>query len=105
MEIGTYHRMSPQRLHLYFAECGWRENHRRDTPMEKLHDVLDRVGRLGPCALFKKYQNHLSEQTGPRRIELRAAGTLRQSDLAGLAALLELEKSFAPQLAASHQAA
>ncbi|MCT7346501.1 IS1595 family transposase [Burkholderia pseudomallei] len=105
MEIGTYHRMSPRRLHLYFAECGWRENHRRDTPMEKLNDALSRIGRLGPCSLFKKYQNHLSDQPGPRQIALRAAGTLKPTDLAGLTALLELDKSFEPQLAAFHQAA
>jgi hypothetical protein len=73
--------------------------------MEKLHDVLDPIGRLEPCSLFKKYQNHLSEQTGPRQIALRAAGTLKPTDLAGLAMLLELDRSFAPQLAAFHQAA
>jgi hypothetical protein len=52
MEIGTYHRMSPQPLHPYFVECAWRENHRRDTPMQKLHDALGRVARLDACRLF-----------------------------------------------------
>lgn len=105
MEIGTYHRMSLQRLHLYFAECGWRENHRRDTPMQKLHDVLSRIAQLGPCSLFKKYQNHQSKQAESRQISLRSVGKLESADLAGLTSLLELTKSFEPQLAAFHQAA
>lgn len=88
MEIGTYHRMGPHRLHLYFAECGWRENHRRDTPMQKLHDVFTRVGKLGPCKTFKKYQNHISQQVRHKRPILRAVGSLKHSDLWSLGTLL-----------------
>jgi hypothetical protein len=93
MEMGMYHRMSPQRLHPYFAECAWRENHRCDTPMQKPDEALGRVARLDACRLFK-YQNHLSRQAGPRRIALRPVGELKAIHVAGLAALLDLGKAF-----------
>lgn len=56
MEIGTYHRMNARTLHLFFAECNWRENMRRSTPIEKLVDALQAIAPAGICRTFRKYQ-------------------------------------------------
>jgi len=102
MEIGTYHRMSKPRLHLYFAECGWRENVRRYSPEQRLDDALRRLAAVGPCRDLKKYQKPRAELTasGSRQIDLRPVGQISLSDVRQLSRLLKLESSFSQALGA-----
>lgn len=55
MEMGTYHRMNPRTLHLYFADCTWRENNCQTVPAQKLSDVLGLVANIGICRDFRNY--------------------------------------------------
>lgn len=55
MEIGTHHRMNPRTLHLFFADCAWRETERRTPPAEQFEKALFTVAHEGVCRTFKKY--------------------------------------------------
>ena len=96
MEIGTYHRMSKRRLHLYFAECSWRENVRRQSPGQRLHDALRRLATVGPCRDLKKYQQRRYERSGSATSE---------ADMRQLTKLLKLDQAFPKALSALAQGA
>ncbi|NWK46420.1 IS1595 family transposase [Ralstonia pickettii] len=97
MEIGTYHRMSKPRLHLFFAECAWRETFRRRAPAQRLDDALRRLATVAPCPDFQKYQKPRQKLVNepampvPRRIDLRPVGQTAPSDVRRLSRLLKLE--------------
>lgn len=79
MEIGTHHKMNPRTLHLFFADCAWRENERRTHPITRFTKALQEVASAGVCRAFKKCgyeavpRNPLlkSKVPKPRKIELR----------------------------------
>jgi transposase-like protein len=71
MEIGTYHRMDPTTLHLFFADCAWRENNRRASPTEKVSKAMSFLAKLGVCLPYKKYGDR--HASSPRAAERRAA--------------------------------
>lgn len=72
MEIGTHHKMNKRTLHLFFADCAWREAERETDPVERFTKALSVVAREGVCRMFKKYGHGVKErETKPRAISLR----------------------------------
>lgn len=55
MEVGTYHRMNPRTLHLYFADCTWRENSRVTSPEGKVCELLTEAVQVG---IFRDFRNY-----------------------------------------------
>lgn len=103
MEIGTYHRMSPQTLHLFFAECAWRENMRRISPTEKLTKAMSFLAKLGVCTPFKKYgdRHAASERAAAKRAARKRPKTKLQrmpdtgkGRLTSLASSLNFQERF-----------
>lgn len=100
MEIGTHHKMNPRTLHLFFADCAWRENERHTNPIERFTKALQAVAREGVCRTFKKYGYRPDERKAePRSIELRPIQRVQATVLkAAQAALGGLER-FAKEVA------
>ncbi len=72
MEIGTHHKMNPRTLHLFFADCAWREAERHTNPIERFTKALQTVAREGVCRPFKKYGHTPKErEVAPRELSLR----------------------------------
>ncbi len=101
MEIGTHHKMNPRTLHLFFADCAWRENERHTNPIERFTKALQAVAREGVCRTFKKYGYRPDERKAePRSIELRPIQRVQATVLkAAQAALGGLER-FAKEVVA-----
>lgn len=100
MEIGTHHKMNPRTLHLFFADCAWRENERHTNPIERFTKALQTVAREGVCRTFKKYGYRPDDRKAePRSIELRPLQRVQATVLkAAQAALGGLER-FAKEVA------
>ena len=102
MEIGTHHKMNPRTLHLFFADCAWREAERHTNPIVRFTKALQAVAREGLCRTFKKYGYTPKErETAPRKIELRPikripalALEVAQRALGGLAKLADEVAAF-----------
>ena len=102
MEIGTHHKMNPRTLHLFFADCAWREAERHTNPIVRFTKALQAVAREGLCRTFKKYGYTPKErETSPRKIELRPikripalALEVAQRALGGLAKLADEVAAF-----------
>jgi transposase-like protein len=105
MEIGTHHKMNPRTLHLFFADCAWRENERHTNPIERFTKALQAVAREGVCRTFKKYGYRPDERKAePRSTELRPIQRVQATVLkAAQAALGGLER-FAKEVATFVQA-
>jgi transposase-like protein len=101
MEIGTYHKMNPRTLHLFFADCAWREAERYTEPAQRFTKAMHAVARAGVCRAFKKYGYKGDDRkSAGRTIELRPIQRVRAVALvAAKAALGGLEK-FAAEVAA-----
>ena len=89
MEIGTHHKMNARTLHLFFADCAWRETERETAPTDRFAKALSTVAREGVCRTFKKYGRGLDErETKSRSISLRptqrVAGAMLETTLAVL---------------------
>jgi transposase-like protein len=73
MEKGTYHRMNARTIERFFAECAWREEHRRTHPAERLFGFIKCMIRAGARRELKKYgTSQLAREYQPRRIQLTA---------------------------------
>lgn len=72
MEIGTHHKMNARTLHLFFADCAWREAERETNPIERFAKALTTVAKSGVCRTFKKYGHKDTERKATaREISLR----------------------------------
>lgn len=89
MEIGTHHKMNPRTLHLFFADCAWREAERHTNPIERFTKALGAVARAGVCRTFKKYGYQAKDREAkPREISLRPIQRVQASAVESLRAVL-----------------
>lgn len=93
MEKGTHHKMTARTLHLFFADCAWRENHRRTPPAERFAEAMKTITGAGICRAYKKYgydplksvaKTHAIRLSSVRRVD--AADLKKVSGIAGLLA-------------------
>lgn len=84
MEMGTYHRMNPRTLHLYFADCTWRENNCKSGPLQKVRDVLRLVSGVGVCRDFRNYgrRNRMTRVEIPAVVKKAAPRVLQAIETA-----------------------
>jgi hypothetical protein len=96
MEIGTHHKMNARTLHLFFADCAWREAERETVPVDKFAKALLTVAREGVCRRFKKYGRGMKErETKPRTISLRPIHRVVGAALEGALNVLGQASRFA----------
>ena len=101
MEIGTYHKMNPRTLHLFFADCAWREAERYTEPAQRFTKALHAVARAGVCRAFKKYGYKGDDRkSAGRTIELRPIQRVRAVALVSAKAALGGLEKFAAEVAA-----
>jgi transposase-like protein len=99
MEIGTHHKMNPRTLHLFFADCAWREAERHTDPIERFTKALQAVAREGVCRSFKKYGYRPDERKAkPRSIELRPIHRVQTTVLKAAQAVLGGLERFATEV-------
>jgi transposase-like protein len=89
MEIGTHHKMNARTLHLFFADCAWRETERHTNPITRFTKALSTIAREGVCRTFKKYAVSAKEREAkPRQVELRPIHRVAAASLESAQALL-----------------
>lgn len=92
MEKGTHHKMTARTLQLFFADCAWREDHRRQPPAQRFASALQMVARASICRRFKKYgYEQVDRPNRKRTIHLRLQERVNEPDLrtvSGIAGLL-----------------
>lgn len=95
MEIGTHHKMNARTLHLFFADCAWREAERETVPVDKFAKALLTVAREGVCRRFKKYGRGMKErETKPRTISLRPIHRAAGAALEGALKVMDQASRF-----------
>jgi hypothetical protein len=89
MEIGTHHKMNARTLHLFFADCAWREAERHTHPVERFTKALGAVAHAAMCRTFKKYGHTAQDRHAKHReISLRPVQRVQASALENVRAVL-----------------
>lgn len=85
MEKGVYHRMNARTIQWFYAECAWREEHRRADPVQRFIEFTKCLLSVGVCRPLKKYgYEQVQREFKARQIPRMAAPLPQLSTLATL---------------------